>query len=217
MRPKSAFGLLAIAAGLASLLTACSTTSGPTPLAYATGGVSTSEFERGANRPPTAQTLFGLARLLAAQGRDDEAEPILRRILDEHPRFVPAYSELAELHLRHQRIGDAIGILQSGLNIAPKSPMLLNNLGLCWLLREDHERALHYFTLAAAQEPNNARFRSNMATALGKQGRYDEALAVYLQVVSRRDAHHNVGVLAETRGDHDRAAVEFVMAKKHAP
>jgi len=37
------------------------------------------DFENGANRPPTAKTLFTMADILASQGKDAEAEFVLRR------------------------------------------------------------------------------------------------------------------------------------------
>ena len=86
--------------------------------------------------------------------------------------------------------------------------MLLNNLGMCELERGAPERAVEQFASAVAASPGDARYRANMALALGLAGRMDEALALYLQVVSEADAHDNLAVVAEARGDAKRAEIE---------
>ena len=53
--------------------------------------------------------------------------------------------------------------------------------------------------------------------ALGMLGRYEEALAVYEQVVLPARAHYNVAVLAEARNDTDRAEVEYAIAMEMDP
>ena len=55
-----------------------------------------------------------------------------------------------------------------------------------------------------------------MATSLGLLGRYDEALSLYEQVIPILDAHHNLAVISEVRGDDDRAAKERASAGEAA-
>ncbi len=47
--------------------------------------------------------LLALSRLLASQGKDAEAQFVLEKVLREEPKFIPAYVDLAELHMRHDR------------------------------------------------------------------------------------------------------------------
>src|SRR5688572_21216890 len=61
------------------------------------------DFEKGVNRPPTPKTLYVMAKLYVGQGRDDEAERLLLKVLAENPKFVPAYCDLAEVMVRHRR------------------------------------------------------------------------------------------------------------------
>ncbi len=178
-------------------------------------GVSTFESNKG--KDPIPETLFSVSRILIAQGRDEEAEPILRRITSEHQSFVPAYNKLAEIQMRDQRLGEALQTLQAGLEEDPENVTLLNNLGMCWLLRERYDTALEVFTEAASLSPDDARLRANMAVAIGMQGRYDEAFALYEQVVSRAEAHYNLGVLAQAREDYGRAGDEFAQAERINP
>jgi Flp pilus assembly protein TadD len=170
-------------------------------------------FQKGADRPPTAATLYAMARILAAQGKDGESRVVLSRVIQRHPHFMPSYCDLAELHLRHHRVDDAMESLRAGLRVSPEDPVLLNDLGMCWLLKRDYEQALNAFGQAAAISPYNARYRANMAFAAGMLGRYEETLSLYYQVMPEEDAHYNLGVICEARKDFERATAEFRQAE----
>ncbi|MCK4602245.1 MAG: tetratricopeptide repeat protein [Phycisphaerae bacterium] len=165
-------------------------------------------FQKGANRPPTAKTLYAMAKILASQGKDTECRFVLVRLIREYPDFMVAYCDLAELYLRQDQVDAAIQTLAVGLRVSPRAPVILNNLGMCCLLKKDYEKALESFAEAAAIVPDNIRYRSNMAVAMGMLGRYDEALSLFMQVVPPADAHYNLSVVCEARGDHQRAAKE---------
>jgi Flp pilus assembly protein TadD len=157
-------------------------------------------FQEQANRPPTAKTLCAMADILAAQGRDSECEFVLKRIIQEHPRFLAAYNSLAELQMRQGRTNAAIETLQNGLRVHPEDPVLLNNLGMCRIVRGDYEEALEMFTKAAGIMPENAKHRANMAVALGLMGRDEESLSLFKQVLPEDQANHNLSVLREAGG-----------------
>ncbi len=169
-------------------------------------------FEYGSARPPSVHTLHQTARVMASQGRDEECELVLNRLIAQHPRYLPAYVELAELYLRNDSPEGAAGALHAGLDVAPQDPVLLNDLGMLHVLREDYEPAIELFAAAAAHRPSDARLRGNLALALGMTGRYEESLDVYLQLVLAHEAHHNIGVLAEARGDEATATTAFARA-----
>jgi hypothetical protein len=58
----------------------------------------------------------------------------------------------------------------------------------------------------------DARYRGNMALALGMLGRYEESLSLYQQVVSPSDAHFNLAVICDARKDPARAEQEYKLA-----
>jgi serine/threonine-protein kinase len=149
------------------------------------------------DRPPTAKTMYLMADLMSAQGKDGEAEQLYRRILSEHPDFLPAYNDLAALQMRQRRIPEATKTLQAGLELKPNDPVLLNNMGMCCLIRKEYESALSYFTGAAAAVPENTRYRSNMATALALLGRRNEALSLYRQILPEEEAMKNIQILCD--------------------
>jgi Flp pilus assembly protein TadD len=168
------------------LLAACATT------ATSTNGSQDEAWAEGADREPDAQTLHSMARLYTSQGRDADAEVALRNLVTKQPDFTPAYEELARLYVRRDQLDGAIVALQVGLEQAPDDPVLLNDLGVCHLLHRDPVAAAEIFTHAAAAAPDDARPRGNLALSLALQGRTDEALALWQQILPPADARKNV-------------------------
>ena len=172
------------------------------------------EWLAGTEKPPTPKTLYAMTRILIAKGRESEADYMLRKIIQEHPHFMPAYVELAEMHMRHRRIEPAVAVLSAGLKASPNDAVLLNDIGMCWMVKGDYARALTMFKQAAAAMPANARYRGNMALALGMMGRYEESLALYEQLLAPADAHDNLAIICEARKDFERAGVERATASE---
>jgi len=159
---------------------------------------SLSNFETQANRPATAKTLWAMANILATQGKDSQCEFVLKRIIYEHPAFLAAYNSLAELKMRQGHTKAAIKTLQDGLDIDPEDTVLLNNLGMCWIILQDNEIALEMFTKAAGIMPENCKYRANMAVALGLMGRDEESLSLFNKVLPVDLANQNLAVLRKT-------------------
>lgn len=178
------------------------------PISYSRPSTDTT-FQEGADRSPTPQTMYALATILAKQGKDDQCAFVLSRLIREAPDFTPAYVDMAQLHLRNNRTDEAVAVLSSGLEQQPEDTVLLNDLGMCWMLKRSYGLALEYFSQASALAPENARYRSNMAAAVGMMGRYDEALRLYMEVLPAADAHYNLSVICESRKDYGRAVREY--------
>ncbi len=166
-------------------------------------------FQKGANRAPTPRTLYSLAKIFATQGKERQCRYVLVRIIREQPDFVPAYCELAELYMRQGQVQMAADTLKAARKQAPRDPVLMNNLGLCYLLRDEHADAETMFAAAAGERPSDARYRANLAVAIGMTGRYDEALLLFKQLMSEKDAYYNLGVICEARNDRQGALEAF--------
>jgi Flp pilus assembly protein TadD len=149
------------------------------------------------DRPPTQKTLFTMADILAAQGKDLQCESVLRRCIREYPRFKPAYNRLAELLTRQGRVNEAVIVLSAAIEIHPVDPVLLNNLGMCLMIRKEYATSLEHFTQAAGLQPECKKYRANMATALGLLGRHEESSALLQQVLLEQQATHNAQVLRD--------------------
>ncbi len=164
------------------------------------------QFQRSADRPASPRTLYALAQILQTQGKDSQAEPVLCKIINDEPRFMPAYCDLAEIQMRQRRIDEAANTLSAGLKQSADEPILINDRGMCHLLLHDYEAALGDFVRATALVPDDARYRTNMAVALAMLGRYDEAFATYSLVMPPADAYYNLALISDARGDAMRAA-----------
>ena len=179
---------------------------------YSTPRADDEIFAKSAERPPNADTLFRMAKILAAQHKDDQCEAVCRNCIQRYPQYMPAYAELAQLQVRQRKVGAAIDTLKDGLTLQPKDAVLLNDLGMCHMLAGDFQAALAQFRAASEADPDNARYTANMAMANGMLGQYDEALALYQKVTKPGPAHYNVAVVAEARNDSAKADEEYAAA-----
>jgi len=159
------------------------------------------DFDQGSNQPPTEHTLYAMARLFSAEGRDAECESVLVRCIQQYPHFMPAYCDLAGLYLSQRKLEESLRVLNAGLRVSPRDPILVNNLGMCMLVGGRYGEALRMFSEAAGIVPDDARYRANMAVALAMMGRDPEALSLYEQIMSPSDARHNLAILAEARNN----------------
>ncbi|MEX0746231.1 MAG: tetratricopeptide repeat protein [Phycisphaeraceae bacterium] len=164
------------------------------------------------NRPPTPRTLSAMARILAAQGKYEEAVFVLQRLLEEHPEYIPAYNDLAEIHLSQGDMTAAVDVLEEAITLAPEDPVLLNNRGVCYLFQDEPATALPWFEEALRAAPGHDRARANVAVALGLMGEYERAYDLYDQFLTPAVSRYNVGVLAESRNDYNRALREYEQA-----
>ena len=176
--------------------------------------LSVKEEVAGSDIRPTAKTLYAMARLLSAQGKESECQFVLRRMIQDYPHFMPAYSELAEVYMRIDQVDRAVEVLAAGLEVSPNQPVLINNLGMCYLVKGDYERALQRFTEATQLVPLGTRYRANKAVALGMMGDYEASLSIFAQHLAPWEAHYNLAVLSEARHDFERATEEFALAEK---
>lgn len=191
---------LTLWAGCMLCLAGCSEPASPEPTTEWVQDDSLSAFEAQPNRPASAKTLWAMANILAKQGKDSQCEYVLDRIIYEYPTFLAAYNSLAELKMRQGRTKVAIKTLNEGLEIYPEDPVLLNNLGMCWMVLQDNEVALEMFTRAAGVMPENAKYRANMAVVLGLMGREEESLSLFRQILPEDLANQNLAVLLD-KGD----------------
>ena len=106
-------------------------------------------FDGGALKDPEPMTLVMTGRVLKSQGRTNESEYILRRVIAEYPGFVPGYTELSELLLKDGRTVEAIVVLEQGSAEQPNNAMLHNDLGMCLLVAGDFSQSSDRFRSCA--------------------------------------------------------------------
>ena len=140
-------------------------------------------------------TMYGMCRILRAQGKTEQAELSLVGLTREFPEFSPAYNDLAEIRLERGRLDEAVKYLEDGIKVAPTDPVLQNNAGVCALLKHDYPKALAHFQAAAAVAPYESRYKANVALATGLNGDPDSGKALYKGVVSDEAAEWNTELI----------------------
>ncbi len=189
--------LVGLLAAVAVVMSGCAT------MAKANSGGRTAglaDSELASKHPANANTLYGMARLLRSQGKHEQAEFVLLSLERDHPAFSPTYNDLAEIRMSHNRFDEAIEYLDKGIAIAPNDAVLLNNAGVCCLIKRDFESALVYFKRASAIAPYETRYRANVALAMGLNGEHEGSRALYGQIVSVQDADFNAALIHELAG-----------------
>jgi Flp pilus assembly protein TadD len=99
----------------------------------------------------------------------------------------------------------------------PNDPEVLNDWGYSLYLRNNGGEAEDKLRLALKIAPQHARARANLGLVLGQQGRYDEALATFKEVVSDAEAHCNLAFVYWTQGHMEDARRECKAARQTEP
>ena len=125
--------------------------------------------------------------LAAAEAMADNdlprAEPLLRAHLKADPYDVHAIRMFAELAGRIGRMGDAETLLRRALEIAPGFTPARANLALVLYRQNRPAEALAELDRVAVEDPGNPGHANLRAATLGRVGGFDEALALYEQVL----------------------------------
>lgn len=137
--------------------------------------------------PPVALPAYDprLVRAALAMNENDlpTAEPLLRSLLKEDPFDVRAIRLFAELAGRIGRYQDAENLLRRAIELAPQFTAARANLALVLYRTNRAPEALEELARVTADDPDNAGHANLQAAAYGRIGEFDEALALYEQVL----------------------------------
>src|SRR5262249_52884296 len=101
---------------------------------------------------------------------------------------------------------------QAALEIRPREPNVLNNLGLAYALNGDHETAIQFFEQALAAGSNSPKLHNNLGVAYVHRKRYADALESFKKSMDEPRAYNNLGVALLVTGNPKVAAVCFEKA-----
>ncbi|MGV3512800.1 MAG: tetratricopeptide repeat-containing sulfotransferase family protein [Novosphingobium sp.] len=134
-------------------------------------------------RPPAYDPR--LVRAAVAMNENDlpTAEPLLRSLLKDDPFDVRAIRLFAELAGRIGRYQDAENLLRRAIELAPQFTAARANLALVLYRTNRAPEALEELARVTADDPENAGHANLQAAAYGRIGEFDEALALYEQVL----------------------------------
>jgi tetratricopeptide (TPR) repeat protein len=126
-----------------------------------------------------------LVRAALAMNENDlpTAEPLLRSLLKDDPFDVRAIRLFAELAGRIGRYQDAENLLRRAIELAPQFSAARANLALVLYRTNRAPEALEELAKVTEDDPDNVGHANLQAAAYGRLGEFDEALALYEQVL----------------------------------
>ncbi len=161
------------------------------------------------------------AALALHDNRLHDAEPILKAHLKRDPFDVAAIRMLAELAGRIGRYNDAENLLLRAVELAPSFIAARSNLAMLLHRQGRSAAALKELEHIAAMDSADAVNPNLKAAALGRIGEYDEAIAIYQQVLQAPNAHPKVwmsyGHVLKTVGRTADSVAAYRKALESAP
>ncbi len=151
---------------------------------------------------PAAQRLQ--AELHHALGETDEAEHLLRALVQKHPDDLAAWNNLGLLYSQRGEHAAAMEAFQHGL-ARKDDPELFNNLGLAALRAGHWERARQQLHHALKLAPTNPAIHNNLGLLAEREGDFATAEAHFRQALTHEpnhgEAHTNLARILLARGD----------------
>ncbi len=155
------------------------------------------------------ETHYAAARLFEEQGQIGRALDQYQKAVALKPKYVAAHHHIALLLSKMSRHDEAIAAFQRAVALKPNDARLRNNYGFELMFVERWAQAEAELHTAIDLEPKFARAYVNLAMAVSKQGRFDEALAAFQQVLPEPDAYYNLGLLYRGQREYGKASTTF--------
>jgi tetratricopeptide (TPR) repeat protein len=144
------------------------------------------------------------------------------------PKENPILADLVDYRsgltmLREGRADEAIQLLVQARKSSPRDPHVPNALGLALLYKKDYPSAVKAFSDALALDGTFVEARNNRGVASLQAGKWDDAEADFQAVLDgpptpeKVNAHYNLGLLFEKRGQYRDAEREFSLTIADSP
>jgi arylsulfatase A-like enzyme/Tfp pilus assembly protein PilF len=139
--------------------------------------------------PDYYEAIFGMAITYKKAGMFDEAIVGFERLVEMDPKDTKAFLHLGDIYHEKGQLEEAKNYLKSGLAINPESPWFHNNLGAVYLKMNMYDEAEREITNALSIERS----------------------------VPLNNAHFNMALLHEARGEFDQAILEYKKEQETSP
>ncbi len=135
------------------------------------------------------------AKALATNGKFEQALTIIdQTIRPDRPDWNALSVKGAILDQMGQNQA-ARQLYTQALSINPNSASLNANLGLSYAMTNELEKAENYLSKAVRMNGANSTIKQNLALVYGLQGRFDEARAIYSQILSPAHVESNMAYI----------------------
>jgi protein O-mannosyl-transferase len=119
------------------------------------------------------------------------------------------------------RLDEALGYYRQSVEIEPRNPDPLNNIGVALVAKKQYAEAIPYFEAALKAQPNFFEAHNNIGKALEELQRFDEAIAEYRLVLQRKPDHvaalNNLGNALARKGQLPEAIQSYEAALRAKP
>ena len=138
-------------------------------------------------------------------GNFGAAEQQYQRALDFHATDLKTLLSYGRLLLRQGKLEAAISPLTKATSTHKQNPIPHNDLGLLYARMNQFDESLASIYEAIKLDPENKRYRNNMANVLFEANRLKEAHSQFAYAHGTAVAHYNLAFLLQKRGDHELA------------
>ncbi|HUA01800.1 MAG TPA: tetratricopeptide repeat protein [Candidatus Aquilonibacter sp.] len=170
--------------------------------------------------PTDAYSALWLARLYRFENRHDEAEKVLRALLQREPDNPPALEQLSQLLVDEGRSQEAIDLLTRSADISD-SPDIEDLLGEAYTQTKNYPKAEEAYRQALAADPDDPGHRHGLAQALLSENKYAEALEQFKKLAELEpgtaENYLRMAQLERRLGQFDDAESNLEHAKQLAP
>jgi tetratricopeptide (TPR) repeat protein len=151
---------------------------------------------------------------LRAQKKLEEAIACFRKCIKLDPSFLQAHFDLGYTLGLLGKVDEGLAVYEEVIRRQPDHAYTAHAFG-CFLrdVKHDYEGAIAWLNKARKLDPDNARVLNDLGSVLHRQGKPDEAIAVYQEAIRLlpRDswAHLSVGRILHSKGDYAGAIACF--------
>ena len=155
--------------------------------------------------PKEPNVHFGLAYLLWAQKRYDEAIPEFKAEIANDPKNYQAMIYLGDTYVQLNQFAVAKPVLEKAIQSRPSEPRIYLDLGIVYMETGDRDAAVRELTKTIALEPDNVNAHFRLANLYRAMGKKDEAKAEFVKASSlnkkRDESLHDRIAAANARPD----------------
>jgi tetratricopeptide (TPR) repeat protein len=170
--------------------------------------------------PYDVSSALWLARLYRFENRHDDAEKVLRGVLERNPDSEQALEQLSQLLIDGGRSQEAIQLLEQAAGEGA-SPEVDDLLGDAYSQAKDYAHAEKAYAQAVEEDPDEPSHRHGLAQALTSEDKYAAALEQYKKLAELEpgtaENYLRMGQLYRRLGQFDQAESSLLRAKQLAP
>lgn len=135
--------------------------------------------------PDTSEIKYDLAMLYERQGRMDDFEVVMKRVIELAPDNANAYNALGYTYAdQNRRLDDAQNLLEHALELEPDNPYILDSVGWYLYRVDDLQAAVEYLQRSYSQLPE-ADVAAHLGEVLWVSERKDEARRIWREAFER--------------------------------